>query len=83
MSLYYIDETESGERHTVAKELLRSGKVIQTKDDGQDGIILDCSGGSVGEAKLSGFDGEEIWVVICEGPVEEWKVLEKVELLPH
>jgi 2'-5' RNA ligase len=80
MSLYYIDEAEPGERHKVADELLHSGRVVKIKEGDRDGIILDCSADSR-EVKLSGFDGEEIWVVTCEGPVEQWKTLGKVDLL--
>jgi hypothetical protein len=30
---------------------------------------------------LQGFDGVEIWIALCDGPVETWAVLEKVELV--
>jgi hypothetical protein len=78
MSLFYIDDSEPDERQIVADELLSSGRVA---NDGTDRIILDCFAGDHSAAhKLSGFDGEEIWIVRCEGPVEQWEVLEKVVL---
>jgi len=78
MSLYYIDDSEPDERQMVADQLLSSGRVIK---DGKDRITLDCFSDNhrVGH-KLFGFDGGEIWVVNCQGPVEEWEVLEKVAL---
>lgn len=80
MSLFYIDDSEPDERQIVANELLSSGRVVNELGDR---IILDCFADSHSTGhKLSGFDGEEIWIVRCEGPVEQWKVLEKVAL-PH
>jgi 2',3'-cyclic-nucleotide 3'-phosphodiesterase len=81
MSLFYIEDSEPGdERQMVADELLSSGRAINEPGER---IVLDCftDGHSTGY-KLYGFDGEQIWIVRCEGPVEQWKVLEKV-VLPH
>jgi hypothetical protein len=41
-----------------------------------DGISL-----KVREEWFSEFTVREVWVVECEGPVEGWKVLEKIALL--
>jgi hypothetical protein len=82
MSLYYIDDSEPEQRRIVADELLSSGRIVV---EGEDRIILNCFDdklSTVGNSKLSGFDGEEVWVVRCEGPVKQWEVLEKV-VLPH
>lgn len=79
MSLYYIDDSEPDERCLVVDELLSSRKVVQ---DGRDMVTLNCFTDDqyhlVGHA---GFDGDQIWVVKCIGPVENWVVLEKVTLL--
>jgi 2',3'-cyclic-nucleotide 3'-phosphodiesterase len=78
MSLYYVSDSEPDERQTVVDELLNSKRIVK---DGRDGITLDCftDNQSVGH-KLSGFDGEQIWIVDCEGPVGQWEVLKKIVL---
>jgi len=89
MSIYYIDDEEPEERTRVLQELKDNGTVVQTKD----GVQIHTSGGPMGiptgsETRppphgdgLEGFDGVEIWAVLCDGPVEAWTVLEKVELV--
>lgn len=89
MSIYYIDDAEAEERSRVLQELEVNGTVVKTED----GIQMHTSRGPVGISTgsetrpvpygdgLQGFDGVEIWVVLCDGPVETWTVLEKVELV--
>ena len=88
MSIYYIDDAEAGERSRVLQELKDNGTVIETGE----GVQIHTSGGPIGiptgsEARplpqgdaLRGIDVAEIWVVLCDGPVETWTVLEKVGL---
>lgn len=66
MSLYYIDDSEPDERN-VAKNRLFTSKQAEEYADG------------VKLGNLPGFEGAEIWVVRCEGPVEEWEVLGKMD----
>ncbi|KAG6334767.1 hypothetical protein ID866_4319 [Astraeus odoratus] len=68
MSLSYIadEDAKSGERDRAA-QLLRGTTVVL--DSNQQTISLRC-----GEVCLSGFDGTEIWIVDCDGPVETWTV---------
>jgi len=89
MSIYYIDDAEAEERARVLQELEGNGTVVKTKD----GVQIHTSRGPVGVSTgsetrpipdgdaLLGFDGAEIWVALCDGPVETWTVLEKVELV--
>jgi 2',3'-cyclic-nucleotide 3'-phosphodiesterase len=77
LSLFYIDDSEAEERQMIANELLSSGRVVQ---DGRDRIVLDCFTDKHNvRHKLSGFDGVEVWIVNCEGQVEEWEALAKVD----
>ncbi|TFK54708.1 LigT-like protein, partial [Heliocybe sulcata] len=74
MSMYYIDDSEAEERTRIRDELVRQGKIRKV---GEDSVGLDCGEGDF----LTGFEGAEIWIVSCEGPVPEWRVLEKVPLV--
>lgn len=76
MSLYYIDDADSDARERAAEELENQGKVL---DDGEGGIWLDC--GKSSDDKLRGFEGSEIWITKCEGPVAQWEVLKKIPLV--
>ncbi|KII89116.1 hypothetical protein PLICRDRAFT_175346 [Plicaturopsis crispa FD-325 SS-3] len=79
MSLYYIDDAEAQERRRRYEQLVSDGKILR---DSQ-GIALDCRVGSEKAGptnQLGGFDGHEVWIAECEGPVEEWKVLAKIPL---
>jgi len=49
----------------------KDGLSVALQCDGVDG-----EGGSV----LEGFTGSQIWIVDCVGPVEGWKVLDKILL---
>lgn len=80
VSLYYIDNADAGERAKVREELKNKGRIIERAN----GIALDCSEdpGNTGSADdvLEGIDGEEIWIMQCNGPVPTWEVLDKVKL---
>jgi len=76
MSLSYIadEDANTGERARAAHWLMKEAGVIYEDEDHQT-MSLRC-----GERRLSGFDGEEIWLVNCEGPVEQWVVRDKKPL---
>ncbi|EPQ57976.1 LigT-like protein [Gloeophyllum trabeum ATCC 11539] len=74
MSMFYIDDSEPEERTRIRDELVSQGKIRPL--DG-DAVELDCGEGDV----LRGFEGGEIWIAKCEGPVSEWQVLERIFLL--
>lgn len=72
LSLCYIDDKDAatGEREAFYKILKDGGKI-------RDGGGLDC--GLVEEDWMDRFEANEIWVVQCEGPVNEWAILRKLE----
>lgn len=69
MSLCYIADQDKSHRDRTARAL-RDTVVSETVD--AQSISLQC-----GDVTLPGFDGAEIWVVNCEGPVETWEVDER------
>lgn len=76
MSFCYVADQDRADRERTARALEESGGVCQIA--GTQSISLRC-----GDVSLSGFDGMEVWVVICEGPVETWQADEsrKVKLV--
>ncbi|KAI0361867.1 hypothetical protein OH77DRAFT_1416045 [Trametes cingulata] len=84
LSLYYIDDADKEERERTAETLRSELRVLESGQGEERSVRLACVDDDVeGEQEpeiLEGFDGEEIWVVKCEGPVPEWEVLEKINL---
>jgi 2',3'-cyclic-nucleotide 3'-phosphodiesterase len=76
MSFAYIDDSESGERTRLLEEYTQKG-IFTVGGEAQ--VALDCGESCV----LKNFVSSEIWIVECNGPVEGWKVLEKVSLDGH
>ncbi|KAH9950249.1 hypothetical protein B0H21DRAFT_819381 [Amylocystis lapponica] len=78
LSLHYVDDADAALRARAKADLEDAGRVR----GGGAGVALDCAAeaGADGADVLEGFDGEEIWVVRCEGPVPSWEVLQKVVL---
>ncbi|KAI0658849.1 hypothetical protein C8Q70DRAFT_990964 [Cubamyces menziesii] len=89
MSLYYIDEADREERARAVERLRSELRLLESRGpDGENIVRLACvdeleesEGGEKEPVILDGFDGEEIWVVKCEGPVSEWEVMEKIPLV--
>jgi len=77
MSLFYLDETVSGERRHLTDILQATGRVIETEDGS--GVALNCTldGASSKFSYMTGFMASEIWLVDYSGAVSDWKVLEK------
>ncbi|KAG8217616.1 hypothetical protein J3R82DRAFT_5768 [Butyriboletus roseoflavus] len=76
MSLCYIADEDKSDRDMTAQALRDTGAIRPTAD--MQYIALQC-----GDVGLIGFDGVEVWLVHCEGPVETWEVDErKVKLTP-
>ncbi|KAF9265685.1 LigT-like protein [Marasmius fiardii PR-910] len=75
ISLCYIINTdaEHGERQRFRDEI--AGRI---REVGNGTIELNC--GVEGENWLSGFEAPEIWIAECEGPVESWKILDRIKL---
>lgn len=78
MSFFYIDDSEAQERQRIVEHLKKDGTIRPENN----GVVLRCPSEDVtnGYEDVGGFEGSEIWIVECEGKVEEWKVLEKVFL---
>lgn len=70
MSLCYIADEDKSDRDRTAQALRDKGVVSRTADTQT--ISLQC-----GDVSLLGFDGVEVWMVNCEGPVETWQVNER------
>lgn len=77
LSLCYIDDKDAavGERAAFYKTL-KDGRKI--KAGGEGGVALDC--GVAEEDWMDCFEADEIWVVRCEGPVNEWAILQKFDI---
>jgi 2',3'-cyclic-nucleotide 3'-phosphodiesterase len=77
LSLFYIGDEEAHARVRLLQELEREG-VVRDSADGLS-VALRC-GDEDGAGVLEGFTGTQIWIVDCGGPVEGWKVLDKILL---
>jgi len=72
LSLFYVDDSDVAEREKIAAELRRQGRVIGSSDGRS--VQLDCTEGDArGQDLLGGFAGREIWIMLCDGPVETWR----------
>jgi len=82
LSLCYIDDAdaENGERQAFYDTLKDAGELRAIKKDGEvEGVSLNC-GSNTQEEWIDHFKASEIWAVLCEGPVEGWKVIQKFSL---
>jgi 2',3'-cyclic-nucleotide 3'-phosphodiesterase len=79
ISLYYIQDADARERVRMRDELGRTGYVKECSDS----VKLDCGRDGSNEW-IEGFEGSEVWIVDCDGPVEGWKenVRVKIRLSP-
>ena len=84
LSLFYIADEEAHTRVRFLQEMEREG-VVRHSADGLS-VALRCAQAGAGEddadavTVLEGFTATQIWIVDCEGPVEGWKVLDKILL---
>ncbi|KIY73151.1 hypothetical protein CYLTODRAFT_254939 [Cylindrobasidium torrendii FP15055 ss-10] len=79
MSLCYItnEDAERGERQRFYNMLDDGGRI---KSAGA-GVALDCAPEGARKADwVSGFKVKEIWIAECNGPVDTWTILDKVQL---
>lgn len=75
VSLYYIDDERAEQRKPALEQMFEDGTLVQEED----GLAIRL-GGEGKEDLVRGFVAEEIWVALCDGPLDEWKVLEKISL---
>ncbi|KAG2158510.1 2',3'-cyclic-nucleotide 3'-phosphodiesterase, partial [Suillus bovinus] len=74
MSISYIaDEDGAAERNQAADELR-----VSTVIEGAETVVLRCGDSEEGRVCLASFEGTEVWIVQCEGPVQHWQVLHKI-----
>ena len=85
LSLYYVADEEAHTRARFLQELERED-VVRHSADGLT-VTLRCAGGAgedggdgKGDGVLESCICTQIWIVDCEGPVEGWKVLDKILL---
>jgi len=80
VSLCYIDDRDalSGERDEFFRELKNGGKIRRTEDDL--GLCLNC-GGSAEEDWMGEFLVKEVWLAQCDGPVENWTILDIIPIV--
>jgi len=90
LSLYYVADEEAHARARFLQELERED-VVRHSADGLS-VALRCaagegededggaSAGAEGDGVLESCICTQIWIVDCEGPVEGWKVLDKILL---
>ena len=87
LSLYYIDEEDKGERDATKRKLLSELRILESGSGEHSEVKLACFFDDIeGEQDpelIGGFDGEEIWLVRCEGHVTGWEVMEKIPLIPR
>ncbi|CAL1705230.1 unnamed protein product [Somion occarium] len=78
VSLFYIDDVDAGERQKIFEQLNEGGRII-SKDDHS--VALDCTEGDArGQDVIDGFVACEIWIALCDGPVEAWTIKDKIQL---
>ncbi|KAK0484013.1 2',3'-cyclic-nucleotide 3'-phosphodiesterase [Armillaria novae-zelandiae] len=76
LSLCYItdEDAQQGEREAFYQAI--EDKIRKEGD----GVSLDC--GELTEEWIGGFVAIEIWIAECNGPIEDWNILDKVPLHP-
>jgi 2',3'-cyclic-nucleotide 3'-phosphodiesterase len=86
LSLYYVADEEAHTRERFLQELERE-EVVRHSADGLSVALRCAGGGGSGGGVEAGVDGRlegcictQIWIVDCRGPVEGWKVLDKILL---
>lgn len=79
MSLYYIDDARADDRQRVLDNLFQSGHLAL--GSGSDGLTINFTPKDrLNSNVLHGFVADAIWIVLCDGPVSDWKVLYKRNL---
>ncbi|KAI0748698.1 hypothetical protein C8Q80DRAFT_1173177 [Daedaleopsis nitida] len=85
LSLYYIDDADKEERERTAQALKSQLRVLQGGRDDESVVKIACYYDDIEEEQdpelIDGLEGEEIWLVKCDGPVPSWEVLEKFPLV--
>ncbi|KAL5511771.1 hypothetical protein ACEPAH_4989 [Sanghuangporus vaninii] len=81
LSLFYVLDEHAEDRERIRQALWRDCKGMHLGDRIMFDIDLLKEGGAGGdEERFEGFCASDIWIVRCEGAVEEWTVLDKIHL---
>ena len=79
LSLYYIDDSRAADRQLVIDRLFQNGHFISSSEP--NGLAVNFAPEDTSNLDLlHGFDADAIWVVLCDGPVNGWRVLYKQTL---
>ena len=85
MSLDAAGDAHAADRVRVRDAFYENGRVVDVRNEGGEprvALKIKSDGTQGGEDELfESFDATEVWIVSCEGPTEEWKVVEKVPLI--
>lgn len=89
LSLFYIPDAHAADREHIRAAFWEHGDVVARKATSAsetEGIAFEIKGAADAKSALplppfAGFVASEIWIVSCEGPTEEWKVVVKVPLV--
>lgn len=71
-----MDDADALLRDVFLERLEENGRIVR----GEGSVKLRF--GTEDDAWIDGFEGMEIWIIECDGPVRTWKVLEKHPLIP-
>lgn len=79
MSLFYVDEPE--ERQLLDRELRTTGRIMTVRQGNGTRALLKYDPNNRSVGAMSGFKGNQIWLVDCNSKdVEAWHVMEKLRL---
>ncbi|KAG5633784.1 hypothetical protein H0H81_005290 [Sphagnurus paluster] len=82
VSLCYITDDDNAlcrEREKFLKELKDGGRIRQSGEGDEGGVSLNCSE-SESEDWMAEFQASEVWLADCDGPVDGWKIIEKIPI---
>ncbi|KAL5533251.1 hypothetical protein ACEPAF_5027 [Sanghuangporus sanghuang] len=81
LSLFYVPDEHAEDRVRIRQALWRDCRDTHLGDRIVFNIDPPKEGGAGGdEERFEGFCASDIWIVRCEGAVEEWTVLDKIHL---
>jgi len=78
LSLYYIEDSRASERGEVLENMNAQGTIVKTEGSGNIELVGFANDGRT--ARVSGFVANEIWIAMCNGPVETWSICDKFKL---
>lgn len=80
LSLFYVPDEHAEDRGRIREALWEDCGGVLLAEGGSVGFDLLESESGGRRRRLEGFRAMEVWIVRCQGPVEGWTVLEKIDL---